>query len=147
MSNKGLSRRIIQYLPLNDEEQLRVTEINFTRLITQLVEQVGDFQLATPILTSVAYTLQVMPHFLLDLSERAYRNPPTPSKEELIELFYRSGYPRKEVARLSKVSAGRISEIMRDDVPYIQPCTFNETELKFMKQTLNFFEGITEVLL
>lgn len=139
--------KTLEYTKLNEEELNRVTEINFSRVINKLIEKTGSLATAEPYIRLIAMSSGIAPHYLMSLVERAYREPVPPSDDELIEIYYRSNYTRKYILSVVKVRADNISRVMRDDFSSILPCSFEETELKFMKMLILFFSEIGEAIM
>lgn len=130
-------------VPLTNEERQRITEINFVRVLDALIEKCGARVLANHYIESVARTMGVAPHYMMQLVDVALTDPNIPAhREEIIEIYYRNDYPRREIQKIARCRGSYISAVIEQGNVHIKKCVFKPNELKFIKQFIDFFEKV-----
>lgn len=134
--------------PLSLGQQERITEINFHAVMVIMTRKLGTPAVMNSFLTSLALSLAISPDDLIQLSQKTLGSANFPvKKEELIEIYYRHDYSRKNICKICKVHDSRIKEVIESGTDYILQTELNKGELIVAKKVLAFYTDIAEVIL
>lgn len=138
-------KRKYEVEPLTDDNLRRVTEINFRASLDYFAEAFGTPAILEQFLSNLAMQLGLQPDKIARVVQLSFMDRTLPpSKDELIEIYYKSNYPRRRIHALVGIRDDRITEVITAEESSIQVSQFNKTEANMLLKLMTFFIEVGE---
>ena len=141
--------RKYEVIPLEESDLERVTEINFNNMINELLAKLGNnLTIFDKHLSSLAINLGLSPSVTQELTRKSFADQSLPaSREELIEIYYRSGATRRHIMKVLSATNAQITNTITKEKTSIRRPKFSKHELRFANRLIRFYTGISEVII
>lgn len=127
-------------IPLDEDNFKRITEINFRVLVEHLIEVFDSPRALEMFLDLTANNLALSSDLVNSLMRRSFRDRSLPpSKQETIELMYRGGFSRRDIAKAVKCHDRTITKVIASDISSIVPPKLIQSEYDTVLKIVNLF--------
>lgn len=138
-------KQVYERHPLTRANIDRVNEINFNQLLLHLSDVFGSPMMLGTFLTTMATYIGISPDELNIVANKSFKNPTLPVKnDELIEIYYRSDFSRREIQRLLRIGDKRITDVVAQNPSAIQEPIFTQAEALVATRFVRFFTEVAE---
>ena len=138
-------KRITEVQPLSQEELRRVTEINFRATLEALSKTLGSPMILFDFISTIAFNMAVAPDSLVNLARESFAQKGLPpGKDELIEIYYRSGIARRSITDRVRCRDSRITQVMKRKTSAIEIPKMNQSEAYMAYKFVTFFTKIVD---
>lgn len=128
---------------LTQEDLERVTEINLHQVVTHLSRACSSSAQFFTLIENIAYFKAMEPGRVKELVKKVLNENEklAPSKNELIEIYYRYQLSRRKIQKLCRVRDNRITEVMEEAKTNscIKEPVLGKTELQIAAMLIDFF--------
>ena len=141
-------KQIYDRPPLDELEIARVNEINFNNLLRFFSEKFASPMMVGQFLNFIALYIGVPADNLNVIANKSFTSKSFPVKpEELIEIYYRVDFSRRDIQKMLKIGDRRITDVVSQEGSFIQEPEFTQAELMMAMRFVRFFTDASEEII
>lgn len=141
-------KQIYERPPLTELEIARVNEINFNNLLRHFSDKFASPMMVGQFLNFIALYVGVPADNLNVIANKSFTSESFPVKpEELIEIYYRVEFSRRDIQKMLKVGDRRITDVVSEQGSYIQEPELTQAELMMAMRFVRFFTDASEEII
>lgn len=134
-------------VPLTKDEYNRLTEINFYLIMRKTAETVMTSQELLRYADTMAMALNLPSQIIQETVHNVFADTSLPpSREELVEIMYRTDLPRRTIKKRCHIRDDKITEIINAETSYIKPCSLDDTTIQYISRFIDYFITVYDII-